>query len=254
MATLKASADRVQTSGKIRDAYRIYARLIDQSQGSSDEKVVEVARQAKVERDKLLPQVKAQIDREEAEQKRKEEVARQLVALKAQQAAEAKARMEAEQQRKAKEARLAQFTVNLKGGAWVIKGGGQSDILRGLNIYIIKRDVLKADLNEVLAEIQKDPDFSKMGDYIRDLPSKPDDNAVSVEQLYKAIRFADLSESNNIKMIKFQYDTVWPRIVKKALVAEAITNIDGKYEVKDLRGGHYLLYAHDITRFWPSSG
>lgn len=122
MVALKESADRAKASGEIRVAYGLYVRLGKESQGSSDGKVVEVARQAELERDKLLPQIKTQLDREEVERRRKEEQARQLAALKAQQEAEAEARKDAEQRRKAEEARLAQFTADLKGGAWVIKG------------------------------------------------------------------------------------------------------------------------------------
>jgi hypothetical protein len=249
MVALKASADRANAIGEIRDAYDQYARLVEEARGSTVEQVVEVARLAASERDRLLPQVKAHLDREEAERKWKEDEARRLAALKSQHEAEARARYEAEQRRQAEEARLAQFTADLKGGAWVIKGGGQSDILRGLDIYVIRRDVPLSDLHEALGAIQNDPDFSEMGADIRDLPGKPGDTVVSMRSLYKAIRFADLTESDDSKISSLQYDLSWPLIVKQALVAEATTNIDGKYEIKGLKGGHYLLYAREMTRF-----
>jgi len=249
MVALKESADQAKASGKIRDAYDLYVKLVENTQSASDEKVNEIAHQAETERDGLFPQVKAQLDREEAEIKRIREEALQVAAFKAQQEAEAKARKEAEERRKAEETKLAQFTANLRGGAWVVKGGGQSDILRGLNIYVLKRNVLKADLNEVLSDIQNDDNFSSMGGDIRDLPSKPDNTEVNLEQLHTAIRFADLGESDSQKMLRIELDFTWPRIVKKALVAEATTSIDGKYEIRGLKGGHYLIYAREITRF-----
>jgi hypothetical protein len=250
MVTLKASADRAQTSGKIRDAYDLYASLVARSQGSSDEKVVEVAGQAKIERDKLFPQVKAQIERELAERERKEVDARYRADLVAFQEAEAKTLIEVRQRREAEVARLAQFTVDLKGGAWVIKGGGQSDILRGLNIYVIKQEVLTADLHEVLAKIRNHPYLSELGSDIRNLPNYPGDRVVELEKLYHAIRFAVSGMSDKIKMIHREYDALWLGIFTTALVAEATTNIDGKYEIKGLKGGHYLIYANATTRFY----
>ena len=49
---------------------------------------------------------------------------------------------------------------NISGGAWVIRGGGQSDILRGLEIYILKERIERSAIADILVEIHDKLDKS----------------------------------------------------------------------------------------------
>lgn len=101
----------------------------------------------------------------------------------------------------------------------------------------------------MLGVIQNTPEFTNMGAAIVDLPAQPNDTEVNLEWIYRAIRDADSDKSDNAKMQSLKSETAWPLIVTKTLVAKATSNIDGKYQIKAIKGGHYLIYARESTRF-----
>jgi len=64
-------------------------------------------------------------------------------------AAEAEARR-AEQERQERAARMAGA---IQGGAWVIKGGGQSELIRGLTVYVLKPEVPASSVASQLRDL-----------------------------------------------------------------------------------------------------
>ena len=98
--------------------------------------------------------------------------------------------------------------------------------------------------------MKRQPDFDEFGgDAIR-LPDRPANERVNLEWLHMGVRYRKGgSESDNEKMSRIKEDSVWPRIVRAAVVAEAETNINGKYKVQEINGGKYLVYAMYQTSF-----
>lgn len=104
-------------------------------------------------------------------------------------------------------------TTTISGGAWVIKGGGQSDILRGLEIALCNENV-KSPLKESMEVEWR-----------------------RIEMKYKDFQY--------IKPDK--YDRINPEIMNIAVAPFvfkiAKTDVDGKYIINDVPKGVYYIYA-----------
>jgi hypothetical protein len=232
IVALKADGDKLQGANKLRPAFEKYQAVVAKGGGSSDPEVRKAVDEAKVHRDKLQSVLQAELEREEAERRRQEKE-REIRAA-----------------RLREEAELAKIQASLTGGAWVIKGGGQSDILRGLSIFVLRSELARRELDDAVAEMKRQPDFEDFGESAVRLASRPPDDRIDLQWYLNAVRYRKHSDdSNNKKMLQIRYDTVWPKFVKAALVAEAETNIDGKYKVPEIKGGKYLVYALHETRF-----
>lgn len=104
-------------------------------------------------------------------------------------------------------------TTAISGGAWIIKGGGQSDILRGLEIALCNEDV-KSRLKDVI-----DSEWHK------------------IEMRYKDYKY----------ITPDKYDRLNPEIMNIAVapfvLKVAITDVDGKYTINGVPKGLYYVYA-----------
>ncbi len=108
--------------------------------------------------------------------------------------------------------RLKEIKTTISGGAWVVKGGGQSDILRGLDIALLepnKQMRLKIRLLRKESLEKYSNQYAELSSDIRDIST-----------------------------------IVAPYVIKRVK-----TNIDGKYEIKDVQGGKYFLYSCYKTSF-----
>ncbi|MDR3633583.1 MAG: hypothetical protein P4L84_07085 [Isosphaeraceae bacterium] len=248
--TWKTEGDQLQEAGQLRQALEKYQAVVAQGNGSSDSDVQRAVSDGKARRDKLLVVLKAELEREEAERQRQEQERQRLARLKEQEEAEAQARRVAEQLRLKEEAELAKIKASVIGGAWVIKGGGQSDILRGLSIYVLRAEVARRELDEAVRVMKSQPDFDQFGGDATGLPSRPPDDRVSLEWLFRGVRYRKNDDaSGNVRMRRIKNDSVWRAIAKTAVAATAETNIDGKYKIPEVKGGKYLVYAIHDTSF-----
>jgi hypothetical protein len=247
----KAEGDKLREAGGLRAAYDRYKVIIAEAGGSSDAEIQRVVREAKIHRDKLEPGVKVQLEQEDAERRRQEQERQRLEELEIQRQAEANARLEAKQRRLQREAELALINASVVGGAWITKGGGQSDILRGLSIYVLRSEVARRRLDAAVIVMQQQPDFDKFGADAKDLPTRPPDDRVDLERVFKGVRHRNDSNlsSSSAKMIRIKKDVVWPQIALAALVTAVKTDIDGKYKIPKIKGGNYLVYAVSETSF-----
>jgi hypothetical protein len=229
--SLKASAEQTLAVGKLLDAYYLYSDLVAKSQGSSDEQVIEILARAEAERDKLFPKVKVQLEQKDQE------------------AAAVRSRAEAERRWQAEQARLVGVTADLRGGAWVTKTDGQSDILRGLSVSVVRTRIPRRELDKVLEVIKGDKDLADETSLLG-LFRQPADAMMDLEKVHQALNLAYWEHGDTaIKAIRLSHDKVWPLIVKQALVVETVASIDGKYEIKSLKGGHYLLHARHVANY-----
>lgn len=104
----------------------------------------------------------------------------------------------------------------ISGAAWIVKGGGQSDIQRGLEIALCKDSVISAI---VRAKQKVSDDFGKSG--------------LSAHGYYGLLAaLPNMSKAVGRDAVK---------LVK--------TDVDGKYLMTNIRPGHYCLYAAYTTNF-----
>jgi hypothetical protein len=168
--------------------------------------------------------------------------------------------------------RLARFSGTISGGAWVIKKVGQSDILRGLNVYVIRARCSRRELDEPLKELvfhaQFDEGFTRSG--IRSVDGVTEEMAVKetnnarmrareCEQLASLLP-DDLIDSRLILSLirsshlgpsyyAMTHDDIWPKFLAILKTQNAITNIDGKYKFDHVQGGKYYIYSQFTTEF-----
>lgn len=105
------------------------------------------------------------------------------------------------------------FKATISGGAWVVKGDGRSDILRGSSIALLE---FNEEMISKIVALRKES-----------------------RERWPTIPFTVLG--HDIRRIS--------RIVAPHVIKLTRTNIGGKYEIKDVRGGKYLLYAYYKTSF-----
>jgi len=125
---LQDAADLL-AADKLEEARAAYYAVLDavQSQGTNSPDALRAADRAKdgLRRvDARQAAIAAERSRQEAERVAAEQ-------RKAQEAMLAKQRME-------EEARNAAIRATVSGGAWIVKGGGSSDLLRGMKVYLLK--------------------------------------------------------------------------------------------------------------------
>jgi hypothetical protein len=273
IAHLRAEADQLAADGRMVAAYEEYDALLeyagDRDPGDNSTRAhIESAKRSK---DKLWPTVKAERDRLEDARQAKIEEAR----LK-------KERDEENAREKEELSRLAQFTATVTGGAWVVKKDGHSEIIRGLNVslirakiprgelgqiidvmlrYVLKRaDRLDAQIKSLEASGQDASDCRKQGKLYVNLAATfflmkdyDPDELVDVTKLYVLIRQAQTGDEAIISDAKkydaITWDIFWPEAMTKFDARKAVTNIDGKFKIDGVRGGKYLLYAKHVTEY-----
>jgi hypothetical protein len=223
-----------------RRAFASYESILSniKNRNSTDPMLKKYEHATGIARDKLYPLVKAELDEEELQrraQKEAEKVAAEVTA-------------EAD--------RLGQFTANYSGGAWVINKLGKSDILRGLEIAVLKRYVDAGAIADVLKEARSRAAFSPSF-YRSSTADKhsADESAerllllapkhpVDLREVYKICRTAAYGSRNFDGVIG---DALWPRVVAKLQVRKANTSIEARYKLEGIKGGQYYLYAMHST-------
>jgi hypothetical protein len=177
----------------------------------------------------------------------------------------------------------------VEGGAWVIRKGGQSDLLRGLTVYVMNVDVdcfrIKATLRDLRDEystkesnsISTIRDYSNpyrtngvdMRSYVPKYQARYDtaktygkilDNILAVESsvdlktLYGLARtiMGDPSQIDDIVyiFIDVKYDKHWNPILKAGMLKMGQTGIDGKFRIPDVAPGEYFLYAKSYSELY----
>lgn len=151
---------------------------------------------------------------------------------------------------------------SVEGGAWVIKGGGQSDVLRGLTVYIMNADIdstsieaplrkLCVDMRELIPPPLAKQNFAKeCGEKIDNIltsKSRPD-----LRTLYELVRTVQKNAISDTEffLVLLEHDAIWPSILGSALLHKGQTGIDGKYTIPDIMPGEYFLYAQASSSFY----
>ena|GEM_PF-3882511 len=269
--SMKAEAEKLESSGELRKAYTAYRKLNEFAKGrhTEDQALMAAIEDVKKrERDlgvKLQP-IFEQETRAIEEQKRQEELA-----------AKENARLAiAQREKEEREAKFAGIKGTVSGGAWTVNGLGQSSVLRGLDIYLIPASFTMKDVgipvslatkrvqgNQKTHErvIANDSSF-KDNIYYIDLKSELEVahssldvfNKTAVDEIVDARRIWSLCRDTNIGLIskieKVTRDEIWPEFVADNKKMAASTNIDGKYTLSDVAGGDYYLYATTSTDNW----
>jgi hypothetical protein len=177
----------------------------------------------------------------------------------------------------------------VEGGAWVIRKGGQSDLLRGLTVYVMNVDVdcfrIKATLRNLREKYSSKESSSlstirnfsnpnradglDMRSYVPQYQARYDtaktygkilDNILAVESsvdlktLYGLARtiMGDPSQIDDIDyiFIGVKYDEHWNPILKAGMLKMGQTGIDGKFRISDVAPGEYFLCAKSYSEFY----
>lgn len=125
----------------------------------------------------------------------------------------------------------------IRGGAWLTRAYGGSDVLRGLAVYLCTPFISMSDIDtEEFHEMMR-PLERLSGNQVMKLLQQWPENEVPIVALYPIGRVARLRG----------YEYFWPSVVAKTLVAEGYTDINGNYEIREVPPGQYVLYAAHVT-------
>jgi len=67
----------------------------------------------------------------------------------------------------------------------------------------------------------------------------PERQPVDTKYVYDLLRLTALGSTMN----RIVDEELWPSVVARLRVRDAVTNIDGKYRIADLQGGRYYVYS-----------
>lgn len=179
-------------------------------------------------------------------------------------------RVEEEQMARVREAdekrRLASVVARITGGAWVINKLGQSNVLRGLNVYLLPFEIQKGDISDTLKRLYERAIFERAMDesgirYVhgvdetrarsiiaaakekeeraKSLHLLPDESRINTAILYYLTRRNPLGRSYS----SVSSDPHWPEIVATIEKGNTRTNIEGKYTLDNVHGGKHILYS-----------
>ena len=112
-------------------------------------------------------------------------------------------------------------TSTISGGAWVIRAGGQSDLLRGFEIVLCKTGV-DLELKKAINDREKETNGNK-------------NKSVGRVRLPEGYHRLDISKMRQ---------TIAPYIIRTAS-----TSIEGKYSLTDIPEGSYFLFAGYKSEF-----
>ena len=181
-----------------------------------------------------------------------------------------------EKARKKKLAEIDAVKAKVFGSIWVTKGSGQSNIIRGQKVYLLKvklSDEVSDDVrNNVLKEMndhinaidhQRDPSDSRlMRTSLRenlDTVIEARENLISndklkndINWLFSCIRISQICSEKSQKMIFNHYfgkGETWPEIVSHSIVKSAETDVNGRYQFESIPWGEYYVYSMYNDRF-----
>lgn len=112
-------------------------------------------------------------------------------------------------------------TSTISGGAWVVRAGGQSDLLRGFEIVLCKTGA-ELELKKAINDGGKEKKVDK-------------NHPLSGDSLYEGYYRLD---------IKQMRQTIAPYVIKKTN-----TDIEGKYSLTEIPEGSYFLFAGFKSEF-----
>lgn len=192
--------------------------------------------------------LEAERTRAAAAQRENEELKRQL------------AKIEAE---RAKAAERQQAATTVSGSAWLARNDGSSDLLRGLNLYLIPTkvpgDILGKNLEskaldaETVAEHeQAEADRNKKYDFMKDIVARHQQSANASRAKAEKIREAIAKTKDGMKTDE-AYELVkqasrygmpyFGSIARGAAIGEAKTDRDGRFSFTSVQAGDYFVYG-----------
>ena len=214
--------------------------------------------------------------REAAQQEARDEAQKAAIEKRVREAAEKELARQAEE-----DAKNAKYRATVSGGAWVVKGAGNSDVLRGLKIYILKPECNAESVRACLLSIaetaksdakgkrqtaleyraKKDDFYDKQADKYEAEAAELDKCVAAVNadaakittrmntlDAYKLILKADHS-SPLVKKYGLQMPLggSFAKVLTEVTEKTAQTNIEGKYTFDAIAGGRHYVYAYWST-------
>ncbi len=244
VVALKTEADTLARSGKITEAYQTYRALIALGTQQRDPETLQNVDAANRAISTLKPAI------EEAEKKQQEE-RRLAEAAKIEEMNRKEMTRKEKEEQELKRVRLEKMALikgEIKGGAWITKKVGNSDIVRGMEVALIKKEIKRSLIDRWLVRF-KDVKGERNMIYISIsgiLEAKPDDD-IDVKPLLQDAR------SDTLTKTQISEDASWPAIAVLAVETVAVTDIEGKYEFKNVKGGEYYIFASYNTLHFPRS-
>jgi len=237
---LHAEAEALSRNKKPIEAYQKFREEITLAERQGDPELAERLDSAKRAIFALEPAVQEEKKKQD-EQRRREEAAKTEELNR-----QAAARWKREQQelRRQEKAMMARIKGDVKGGAWITKKAGTSDIVRGMAVVLIRREIKRGLIDKWLERFKEERGtnhiaWARLGPTRR---AEPEDE-VDVEPLLVNARWGDQ------RVRELSHDAMWPEIVPLVMEAHTITDIDGKYEFKNVTGGEYYLFASNNTEY-----
>jgi hypothetical protein len=248
--SLKLTVDRSLASGNVRQAFDYCQQILKEagSPESQDAKIKGYAEFAKSIQDELYPKVKSVLDQEESD--------RQTQAK----ADEILARTRADNEK------LSKFHAEIRGGAWLTNKLGQSNVLRGLRVYLLRSSAPKVEISDLLARANDRAVLRRSAEetFVQGSQGAVDPKIVESLRksrltemqtlravalpdrwLYPTDTFHNLirDSSLGLPLNRITEDDLWPPAVERLTVQQTTTDIEGKYKFADVRGGVYYVHA-----------
>ena len=191
----------------------------------------------------------------------------------------------AAKQRAEEQARYASVRATVSGGAWIVKGGGSSDLLRGMKVYLLKADctgtAVRGCYGSAAGNAKQDAAFrrksaeeyrEKQDDYgiYKKAADEAEADANELEEYAAAtVQSAEtipdtLSVHDAYRLVQIivnsspgyrKYSIVGPlgarfrNVVDECAEKNTQVNIDGKFSFDAVSGGRHYLYAFWSTAF-----
>jgi hypothetical protein len=206
----------------------------------NDDELAALAREAKEAAARLRPVVEAERKKQEEQKRLAEEAQATAARLKKLEEDAAKKKAEDRQRRE----RIARVRGSIKGGAWVTKQAGNSDIVRGMEVVLMRKLIKRSLLDKWLMTFEQKKGKNKIIHIALSsiLDAKPDDE-VDIRPLLLDCR------STSDTLDQLTEDLAWPAAALHASETVVVTDIDGKYEIKDVPGNDYYVYASYSTAY-----
>ena len=188
-------------------------------------------------------------------------------------------------QREEEATRNAKIRATVSGGAWSVKGGGTSDLLRGMKVYLLKADcsgtTIRQYYQQAADNAKREAAFWR--EKAKEYREKPDEYGVwkkgadrydadaksldeyataimkaaeklpermEVRDAYRLMRDVADSEPGSKKYsIRAPLGARFEDVIQECAQKTVQVNIDGKFSFDAVPGGKYYLYAYWSTAF-----
>jgi hypothetical protein len=162
------------------------------------------------------------------------------------------------------------ISATLNGGAWTETQDAKSDILRGLEVYVLRATVPRLRLSGVLARLSEQiastkrayagydrkqwaEEIGQVEAYetnLKKYQDAPPDRPIEVRKVFAlivGIPLATNGSEDEKRWWHLKTDTLWADVVAAAEVAKTTTDVEGKYRVPGLKAGRYVLHGQRST-------